>query len=736
MWLLLLVLTEAGLHAAPNQVTDVSPDRSVANEDTQLRTCREGLLDPKSRPEERARWAELLYSYEGAPAKALIIDLLGNSAFPDVQRALCGVLAERAGREPERLAPGLVEPLSELLGAAAEDLRSLAGRILADFPGTDVPERLGRLAAEPKEPLAKRLAAIDALARNTHRRDVVGQLVGLLDGDAPDIAASVVAALESTTPGTYGSDLVRWKRWWAEKSRLSEEVWSAEQLRLYRDRARKIATEFAQFREDTKHEKIALTDRISAMERELFRTLGGDERDAKLVEWLRDPLDIVRRTALSIVGARIPDEGKRPQGEVLTALLDVFREGPAPLRREVLAIAQNLKDADVLDALLARLTLEEDIQTRLAIFRAIGKLDQPKAIPALVREIASMDSFPECVREASMALGSVAAKASDEMELQQAVDALKTRYGAMGSDDGRMRAALLTAMAGIGNVAFRAEFLEGVESSDPLLLRPAIRGLISLKDATKLPRLRTLTHHDDAQVRLAATGAVGELGREEVDLENLVVRLNPTVETNERTRDAAWNGFLHQMESRSIADRIAAAERLRELPDFEVRFLEKLADGVAASNGESKFLETVLDRLTVTLVAQHRYTEAVPRLRALCELKSSDGEPSALPCGLRLLDAVLRDSVTTGVSDLIRQLAAGVPSERDRVELVSRISAYLESEHALSNTERLRALLVDLRSIPSGELGKSWQDTLDSVEQQLKASDKTKTSDTSQSQSP
>ena len=102
MWLLLFALTEAGLHAAPNQVADTSPDRVIANEDVQLRTCRAGLLDPKSRPEERARWAELLFSYQGASAKALIIDLLGNSVFPDVQRALCGVLAERAGREPER----------------------------------------------------------------------------------------------------------------------------------------------------------------------------------------------------------------------------------------------------------------------------------------------------------------------------------------------------------------------------------------------------------------------------------------------------------------------------------------------------------------------------------------------------------------------------------------------------------------------------------------------------------
>lgn len=736
MWLLLFALTEAGLPATANQVADASSDRVIANQDTQLRTCREGLLDPKSRPEERARWAELLFSYEGASAKALIIDLMGNSVFPDVQRALCGVLAERAGREPERLDPGLVEPLVDLLGAAADDLRSLAARILADFTGTDVPKRLRRLAAEPTEPLAKRLAAIEALARNTHRRDVVGQLVGLLDGNAPDIAASVVAALESTTPQAFGSDAVRWKRWWTEKSRLSEEVWTAEQLRLYRDRSRRIATEFAQFREETKREKAALTDRISAMERELFRTVGEDEQDAKLVEWLRDPLQVVRRTALAIVATRIPDEGKRPQGEVLTALLDVFREGPAPLRREVLAIVQNLKDSDVLDALLNHLTLEQDLQTRLAIFRAIGKLDQPEAIPALVREIASMDAFPECVREACMALGSVAAKASDEQDLRQAVDVLKTRYGTTGSDDGRMRAALLTAMAGIGHAAFGAEFLEGVESSDPILLQPAIRGLMSLKDATKLPRLRTLTHHDHALVRLAATDAVGALGSEDVDLENLVVRLNPTVETNERTRDAAWNGFKRLMEKRSIAERIAAAERLRELPDFEVRFLEELADGIPTTNDESKLLETVLDRLTITLVAQHRYTEAVPRLRALCELQSSRDEPSALPCGLRLLDAVLRDSVPTGVSELIRQLAASVPSERDKIELVNRVKAYLESEHALADTKRLRALLVELRSIPSRELGDLWQDTLDGVDQRLKDSDKSKTSDRSQSQGP
>ncbi len=72
--------------------------------------------------------------------------------------------------------------------------------------------------------------------------------------------------------------------------------------------------------------------------------------------------------------------------------------------------------------------------------------------------------------------------------------------------------------------------------------------------------------HGDPLVRLAATEAVGQLGREEADLEYLLMRLNPTIESNELPRETAWRGFRRLLSRRSVGDRIKAAERLRDLP--------------------------------------------------------------------------------------------------------------------------------------------------------------------------
>lgn len=724
VWLAFLVVAASHVQADDSQVLSTSSNDATAAQNAQLQTCREGLLDSKSRPEARRRWAELLFSYRTNQAKTMIAELLAGADAPEIQRALCGVLADRARREPERLDPDLVAPLMDLLGVEAEDLRSLAAGVLADFPGSEVPERLGALAATEDAPLAKRIAAIDALAPNTHRREVVGQLIRLLDATSPEIIARVVTALESTTSQSFEADLDRWRRWWTQKSRLSEGTWLAEQLRVYRDRSRRLAIELAEHRAESKRQGLAVTARIASFQRELFRTVPTEQQDVKLKEWIRDPLPVVKRTALTIIRARIADEGKRPEGAVLAALLDVFRQEAPLLRREVLEIIQNLDDSRVIEAILAQLVVEDDRVTRHAIFKAFGKLARPEALVALVREIASLDSFPECVREAAIALGTIASKASGEQDFKSAAVVIKERYRVAPAEDLAMRAALLSAMAGMANGAFSPELLDAMESNDPEIIQPAIRGLVALGELSKRPRLRTLMAHSDPTVRLAATTAVGQIGREDADVERLLIRLDPTVETNEPTRDAAWSGFKHVMSSRSIADRIKAAQRLRELPDFEIKFLTELADSMPVTNGDAAQRAVVLDRLATALLAQRRYTEAVPHLRALCDLPTEADSPDARATALRLLDATLRTPVPRGTAELIGRLVSTAPSRQDRNELITQVATYLDSDESHADAERMRALLADLRSVSTDLLGATWAHVLERAEKRLEAGGK------------
>lgn len=689
----------------------------------QLQTCREGITDPEARPADRRRWADLLFSYRSPQADELIIELLQLNRMPDVQRAVCAVLADRAKEAVDRLTPTMVPPLIELLAADAEDLRTHAARALSEFPDAAVARQLGALAASKEAPLSQRLAAVDALAPNVHRREVVSELIALLDVDESGITQRCVSALEAAAPVSFGQDPAAWRAWWTQQSAMDQEAWLAQQLRIYRDRYRATAAELARSQEETRREQTALTGRIRSFQREVFRTVAEDQRDAKLVEWLNGQLPVVRLGAVSIIKTRMADEGKRPEGAVLTALLGLLKEKNAEARREVLQIAQNLNNPMVVKAVLDHLPAERDPATRHAVFRALGRLDGVDAIPALIREIAAPDSYPDCVREAAIALGTLAGKAEHSDNLSSAVEPLLARYRATGLERADMRAALLTAMAGIADTSFAEAFLEAVESDDPATLQSAIRGIVRLRDVSKLRRLRTLMAYPDPLVRREAIDAVAQLGREEADVESLLTRLNPAIEANDLAREAAWQGFRNQMSQRPLPDRIDAADRLRDVPAYQIKYLEQLADSAPSGNGNEADRERVYEKLASALEGQQRFAEAVVRLRRLYDLRLARGATESFNTGLRLLRALLR-SAGGGVATLVKELALLAQDDSGRARIIETITEFLDRKDSPPSSEQLRALLTDLRTVPPEELGASWSSMIEKLAARIDATDK------------
>ena len=697
---------------APPQTEEPTAAEASPDHTLQLETCRAGLIDSEARPEERRRMAELLFSYRSPEATAMMAELLKPGGNADVQRALAGTIATRGHDAPDRLDAALVAPLIALLGAEGEDLRALAARALADFPGSDVPARLGALAADAGAPLPNRLAAIDALAQNTHRRDVVGHFITLLDAGVPEITDRVLAVLEPLAPQPLGKDAARWREWWAKESRLTEEAWLAERSVVYRDRLRRTEEEFQRFRNDARRDQEALTNKMRGLQREMFRALPADQRDAKLAEWLGDSLPVVKQSALTIIKARMADEGRRPDGDVLSGLLTLLRSGTPATRREVLEIVQNVGGPAVVEAVLAQLDQEKSESTRHALFKALGRLDSVDAIPAMIREIAASDSPSECVREAALSLGQVIGRTDNEEWKQQAIAALKQRIASAPADNVPLRAALLNAMAGVADPAFREVFLAAVDSEAPTILREAVRGLRALRDQSKLPRLRTLMAHAEPLVRLEAIEAVAQLGREDADLERLLMRLNPATETNDLARDAAWRGFRQFLSARPAAERVKAAEQLRDLPDLEIRYLEELAGALAASAPNASDLTTVFDRLGTALVLRGRHGEAIPYLKSLYDARLAASDPGAPDAGLRLLAATIRAGAPPATADLIRLLAQSA-DDAGKSKIVDVVRDYLESPAEANGGERLQSLRTELKGLPAGLLPLPWPNVLD-----------------------
>lgn len=716
-WILFVVSSVVSLVAA--QTVEKPEGRPDSNHLAQLENCREGIVDPLARPEDLRRWIDTLLAFDTPEAHQLVVELLDLAENPDVQKAMCRGVAGLARTAPHRLVVDFVDPLLHLLGAEREDLRAAAVQALIDCPGAQVPTKLRTIAAQSEAPMEKRLAAIDALASKVEHREVIGELVTLLDAGVPAITERALTALEPLSDEKFGSDVVRWRQWWAQKSQLSEKAWLADQLQMYRDRDRALAREFNVFREEAGRRHDAITARLGDFQREVFRPLSAEEKEAKLAAWLGDPLPEVRRTALAVIRARIADEGRRPVGAVLDVVLWLLREGSAPIRREVLTIVQTLKDPAVVDAVLDQLQREEDPATRLAILKAIGRLNDPRAIPNLIAEIESADSSRECIRETAIALGQIAGGMEDRSEATAALPALKSRYQMVPTDDVPLRAALLTAMAGVADPSFAPELLEAVEWDDANLLRPAIRGLQAIQDTSKLPRLRSLTAHADPLVRRTAAEAVGELGSEDADVESVLTRLNPSIEANEAVRNASWGAFRTLVATKPIEERVQSAERLREMPDLEARYLIELAEGLSTANAtDAGVEETVYDRLSTILVAQGNHGEAASYLRELYELCGGRGNDAGATVGLRWLEAALRAPGPARAGEVVVKLATEA-DEDARGQIIGAVAAYFDELVTVADSDRVGMLLDDLKTVPPDALGEAWTQLLSEMESRL-----------------
>jgi len=272
-------------------------------------------------------------------------------------------------------------------------------------------------------------------------------------------------------------------------------------------------------------------------------------------------------------------------------------------------------------------------------------------------------------------------------------------------------------MAGVADSSFGVHFVEAIESNNADVIRPAIRGLIAIGDASKLPRLRDLTAHEDVVIRLPAIEAVGRLGRDDADAECLLGRLG---DASEPARDAAWIGLKKLLAARSLAEQLEWSDRLRDLPDYQLRFLAALEKDLAVRNGETENLDVLRRRLASLLTARGQHGEAVRYLRSLYESLSGRSDPAAFEAGVALLGAMLTGRVDRDLNAVVGQLAASAPDEAARRRIVDTVRAYVDTEETSADVARLRSLLPHLDAPPIEGLGEEWTALLTQLRERVK----------------
>ncbi len=705
---LLLVVPATALPAPP--LGNAAP---ASDDARRLQACHSGITDPQVGPEDRRRWADLLISAKMPEANAVIEELLLPTQRAEVQRAICSAIIQHTREYETPPDADLLHPLIALLFAESAEVRAAAAQALGEFTAPEATGQLADVAEDRSLPRSARLAAIDALASNAQQRDVTAALVGMLQAADPDELAHLTAALTPVASSSFGRDVAAWQAWWEKKKAQSAAEWLSEQLTRSRLRARRSTAEAAALQTEQDRELAAVAIRLREFQREALRSLPLEQRDAKLTEWIDDPVGAVQAAALGIIKARISDEGRRPDGEMLTRIMRMLDHSSPPLRREALSILQTLNNPAVVGAILERRRLEDDLPTRQAIFQALGRLGSASAVPALVEEIADDTSDAAGVREAATALAAIASGLPTREPLNLAIGPLSRRWQSTPTTDTGLRASLLSAMAGVADNGFREAFLQAVESDDPAVAQASIRGLLTLKDTSKLPRIAILASHVDPRVRLAAIETIGGLGRSDADLELLVNHLHRATEPNELVSHAAWRGFRSLLANRAIPDRVRESSRLDGMPDLQAKYLEELSN-VMLTTGDfhTPDLERVEERLAGLLLEAGRAPEAAPHLRELYEIRFARGDATADEVGLRWLEAVLAGPTEQGIGDVVARVAEGASSDetRDRVATVIRRSA--DSPSGAADPSRNLRLLAELQRVRPNVVGSGWSKLL------------------------
>jgi len=694
--------------SAPKSTAD--QNEPPADNGAQLADFRHAIVSEAKALEERRAVAELLLKSPIPGADAVVAEILRDGGNRLAQAAICQAAAEVGMENQQLLGAVLVDPLIELLRAPDESLQVQAAEALAVFPDGDVAQRLGAVAADGTACESTRLAAIGALAANLHRCEVVEQLIGLLDDPTPGVVERVLVVLAPAARQPLGDDPAKWKQWWEGKRSLDETAWLDDRIRMLSDRVRDLTADQQSRQAATKQREADLAKGIAEFQRDTFRRLPTDQQDAKLVEWLGDPIAVVRRTAIELIMQGLSDEGRRPVDAVRAALTKRLDDPLPAVRREALEIVGAIADPADAPAVLALLAAKPDARTRQAVFDALGKLRNPAAIPALVQEISNEAAQIECVRAASFALARLAGLSNplSPDALATTVEPLKTRLAALPAEDATTRSALLTAMAEIADPSFAGEFSDQLTSSDPIVLRPAIRGLTAVGDASSLPVVRALlSESPDALVRQRAAEMVGKIGREDIDLEALARRAKRATESDAAVRNAAWKGFLTATSTRSPQQRLVTAQHLRDDQALEEAFLTSLVSSLAQSGADGSVLESARNRLADVLMSQQKYPEAISHLRALYDALKARNDAQAVAAGVRLFHAAIHAHAHDILPEIVTNLAAG--GDQTVIDgLVDEIRAYLDSPAATEQPQRTTALLEKLRSIPAEGLGEKW----------------------------
>jgi HEAT repeat protein len=677
--------------AQPSPSPDSTLTPAAALQQERLARFRGFITNTNDSDATRIAQAETLLSTEGEPAIELVVSLFDTGDDPSTKIVLCQALQNLA-RKPEAPDPRLRDALLRQLDSTNAAVATRASAALAMFPLDSVLPTLRAIAADGQKPLPVRMAALAALQPNTHRREVVAALIQLLDANSPELVSRVMAALQRSARKDLGSDVAAWKAWWKSQEALTDTQWLTAQLARDSELLQEQDRRFQAFKEESTQRYAQLATRLGQTLAAMYRSTPPVEKDSLLQSWLADSFIEFRRSAVALIAEQI-SEGSLPSAALREGLHLRYADESPEIRRLAFEIIAALNEPTDAPAILARLELEKDDRVREAILRALGKLRNPEALPALKAELEREGASDGCVIAAADGLGMLAGRGrADAGAAAGLVEPLRSRFARAAQGPVEVRVALLGAMAAIGSPSFRAEFASNLGSENPELLVAALQGIAVVGDGAQLDRLMDLVNHSDPRVRQRALAALGALGTEQ-QLSTVIARLSEGAEAVEGPRNAAWQAYKQICGRLPLSSQLAAVDRLADQPLLATDYLQDLYDGLVAQQPPAPQVSEVRERLAQRYVALNRNAEALPLWR---QVFTDAGSSAARPdvC-MNLLRCGLAAGNHDAIVEALRALSAA--NDGSRTEAEDAVLAHFAQLRTAGKTTDAQALASPLR---------------------------------------
>jgi HEAT repeat protein len=599
------------------------------------------LTDPNTSAKVKLEAAGLLLDRPYGQAGQVLLDLLAGSEIAETKIAIAEAIAQ-AGGNPRK---EFIDPLMSMLTGKNAAVRAGAGKALLTYRNQGVTEMLIGVMLDQKRDRAVRLETMSILQRVLDKR-VVGALVDLLRDSDPAISKVALETLPKLT-NIRGYDQQQWRAWWRRNKDKPLSEWLGDWAENLAENSRQLEGENA-----------GLRARLAQAMEDLYAATAPERREAMLIGLLQDPVADVRLSGAALASKLATSGSKVPQ-VVVVEVRKLLGDKDDRVRKACAALAGSLGDAQAAAPLLERLEVETSLEVRQAVLTSLGQLQDPSAIPALVKDIVSEEN--SVAAAAAIAIERIAAKGSLAGKTNGNVsNAILGRYAAVlkaerTKDVVALLEALLRAMGALRTPAFVPVVKDALKDDAAMIRLASVNSLAQLGDEASAEALVPLVNDPDRGVRQAAIVVLGKLGGAKY-VRSVIDRTRMSSEPDAAVRQQARDVALEILKKAQTEVLWTAAAQLQEgadAKDFLIQVLEALVDRLESE--KSRNLYAAHRQLGQALKQAGKPADAVSHLRKSYELLEKAKDSQAKLVWSEWLDVLYEHDLQAVVKALAEQ---------------------------------------------------------------------------------